>query len=118
MITLAIDQESIVADVRKIHATHPRPQRVHVSAKFAGKQEVADVKHRDLPFTYNEQLAWFEDYAFLRGDGTGKPLGAAVCPAAIGVTRSTTNTFKLADAATMLGRLLPGWSLGWALPES
>jgi hypothetical protein len=30
------------------------------SAKVAGKENVADVKHRGLPFTYNEQLAWFE----------------------------------------------------------
>lgn len=31
------------------------------SAKTAGKQDVANLKHRDLPFTYNEQLAWFEN---------------------------------------------------------
>jgi phosphodiesterase/alkaline phosphatase D-like protein len=31
------------------------------SAKVAGKQDVSDVKHKDLPFTYNEQLAWFEN---------------------------------------------------------
>ena len=31
------------------------------SAKIAGKENVADIKHRGLPFTYNEQLAWFEN---------------------------------------------------------
>ena len=31
------------------------------SAKVAGKENVADKKHRDLPFTYNEQLRWFEN---------------------------------------------------------
>lgn len=31
------------------------------SAKIAAKQDVSDVKYRDLPFSYNEQLAWFEN---------------------------------------------------------
>src|SRR5207244_646824 len=55
-------------------------------------------------------IAWFEDYAFLRGDGVGKPLGVASAAAAIAVNRTTANQFKLADAGTMLGKLLPGWS--------
>ncbi|MBI1916715.1 MAG: phage major capsid protein [Planctomycetes bacterium] len=55
-------------------------------------------------------IAWFEDYAFLRGDGVGKPLGVANAPAALSVTRNTGGQFKLVDAGTMLGKLLPGWS--------
>ena len=55
-------------------------------------------------------IAWFEDFAFLRGDGTGKPLGVSSAPAAIAVTRNAANSFKLVDAGTMLGKLLPGWS--------
>jgi HK97 family phage major capsid protein len=56
-------------------------------------------------------IAWFEDYAFLRGDGVGKPLGALSGAAAITVNRSGgANTFKLADAGAMLGKLLPGWN--------
>ncbi|HKB41903.1 MAG TPA: phage major capsid protein [Gemmataceae bacterium] len=56
-------------------------------------------------------IAWFEDYAFLRGDGVGKPLGVANAPAAISVARGGgPNTFVLADAGKMLGKLLPGWS--------
>ncbi len=31
------------------------------SAKVSGKKDVADEQHKDLPFTYNEQLAWFEN---------------------------------------------------------
>src|SRR5262249_14261989 len=53
---------------------------------------------------------WFEDYAFLRGDGVGKPLGALSAPAALSVTRNAANQFKLVDAGTMIGKLLPGWS--------
>lgn len=55
-------------------------------------------------------IAWYEDHAFLRGNGVGKPLGMMESAAAIAVTRNTANDFKLVDAARMLGRLLPGWS--------
>lgn len=55
-------------------------------------------------------IAWYEDYAFLRGNGVGKPLGMTESAAAISVTRNTGSDFKLVDAAKMLTRLLPGWS--------
>lgn len=57
-------------------------------------------------------IAWFEDYAFLRGDGVGKPLGAVGGAAthAKSITRANANQFVLADAGKMLGALLPGWS--------
>jgi HK97 family phage major capsid protein len=55
-------------------------------------------------------IAWYEDYGFLQGNGVGKPQGAFTAPAAISVSRSGgANTFVLADAAKMLGSLLPGW---------
>jgi HK97 family phage major capsid protein len=60
---------------------------------------------------FGKAIAWFEDYAFLQGNGVGKPLGALAAPAAISVSRSGgANTFVLADAGTMIGKLLPGWS--------
>ena len=55
-------------------------------------------------------LAWHKDHAFLRGNGAGKPLGVLNANALISVTRSAGNAFALADAAGMLGRLLPGWT--------
>jgi HK97 family phage major capsid protein len=55
-------------------------------------------------------VAWFEDYAFLRGDGVGKPVGVATAPAALAVNRTNANQFVLADAGKMLGKLLPGWN--------
>ncbi len=54
-------------------------------------------------------IGWYEDYAFLRGSGAGKPLGALSAAALISVTRSGASAFTLADAAGMLARLLPGW---------
>jgi HK97 family phage major capsid protein len=71
---------------------------------------------------FGKAIAWFEDYAFLNGNGVGKPLGALAAPAAISVTRSGgANTFVLADAGAMLGKVLPGWSpktLCWIIHPS
>jgi HK97 family phage major capsid protein len=67
-------------------------------------------------------IAWYEDYGFLQGNGVGKPMGAFQCPAAISVARGGgANTFVLADAAKMLGKLLPGWkpeSTAWVISPS
>jgi HK97 family phage major capsid protein len=55
-------------------------------------------------------IAWYEDYAFLQGNGVGKPLGMLKCAANLTVTRaggSGTQTFTYADAAKMVSRLLP-----------
>ncbi len=59
---------------------------------------------------FGKAIAWFEDYAFLNGNGVGKPLGALAGAAAISVSRANGNQFGLADAGTMLGKVLPGWS--------
>lgn len=67
---------------------------------------------------FGRALAWYEDYAFLRGDGVGKPLGILHANALISVSRSAANAFALSDAAGMLSRLLPGWdprSTVWAV---
>jgi HK97 family phage major capsid protein len=58
---------------------------------------------------FGRAIGWYEDYAFLRGSGVGKPLGVLNANALISVTRSGASAFALADAATMLSRLLPGW---------
>jgi len=60
-----------------------------------------------------EAIAWFEDYAFLRGSGTGQPLG--ILPwmdnagySNVGVTKATASRFKIPDAAGMIELLMPG----------
>lgn len=62
---------------------------------------------------FGAAVAWYTDYACLRGSGVGQPLGALTWAGAISVNRGTANQFKLDDAAQMLSRLAPGWS-----PES
>ncbi len=48
-----------------------------------------------------------EDYAFLRGDGVGKPKGILLADALLTVTRNTASDVKFADISTMLSYLLP-----------
>lgn len=62
---------------------------------------------RFLMRVFSQAIAWYEDYAFLQGDGVGKPLGILKANAAIAVTRNTANDFKYVDAAKMMSRLLP-----------
>jgi HK97 family phage major capsid protein len=57
---------------------------------------------------FSRAISWYEDYAFLRGNGVAKPLGVASWAGLISVTRSAASAFALADVAGMFSRLLPG----------
>jgi HK97 family phage major capsid protein len=59
---------------------------------------------------FSRAIAWYEDYAFLRGNGTAKPLGVTSWSGLIAVTRNTANQFKIQDVAGMYARLLPGYT--------
>jgi HK97 family phage major capsid protein len=66
-------------------------------------------------------IAWFEEYAFLQGNGVGKPQGMLGCPAALTVNRGGgANTVVFADVATMWSKLLPhSWgSAVWTFSPS
>jgi len=53
-------------------------------------------------------IGWYEDFAFLRGNGVGKPLGVETAPATISVTRLAAGAdFELADVRGMMKRLVP-----------
>ena len=52
-------------------------------------------------------VAWFEDLAFLTGNGVGKPLGVVNAPCTISVTRVASGAFTLADSAAMITKMLP-----------
>ncbi|MFG3510243.1 phage major capsid protein [Streptomyces sp. NPDC047821] len=57
---------------------------------------------------FPEALAWFEDVAFLTGDGVGEPLGVLNGNAAISVSRTASgNDIELADVVNMYSRMLP-----------
>ncbi len=57
---------------------------------------------------FSSALAWHKDYAFLQGNGVGKPLGILNSPSFLTVSRSGSAAFALQDAANMLARLMPG----------
>ncbi len=53
-------------------------------------------------------IGWYEDYAFLRGDGNAKPLGVQNAGCLISVSRAGSgNDFDPADVGAMLRRLPP-----------
>jgi HK97 family phage major capsid protein len=56
---------------------------------------------------FAKAIAWHEDYAFLQGNGVGKPLGILNAKAALSVTRNAGGAVKFVDVATMLSKLLP-----------
>jgi HK97 family phage major capsid protein len=60
-----------------------------------------------LMVLFGKAVAWYEEYAFLQGNGVGKPIGILNAPAAIAVTRNTASHFYFADVAGMLKSLLP-----------
>jgi HK97 family phage major capsid protein len=80
----------------------------HVVASNQLIQDAGSVLENYLLNLFGRALAWHLQYAFLRGDGVGKPLGVLNAPAALTVTRAVANQFSLPDAAKMLGKLLPG----------
>lgn len=76
-----------------------------------------------LTLLFKNAIAWYRDYAYLQGNGVGKPLGMTNSPATIAVNRNAANQFKWVDAYTMMGRLygLESWRNGatvWVMHPS
>src|SRR6202008_1736399 len=61
---------------------------------------------------FPQAIAWFEEYAFLQGNGVGKPqgmlgAGAAITSGPNAGARTTANQVQFADIAWMWSKLLP-----------
>lgn len=56
---------------------------------------------------FSEAINWYEDDAFIDGDGVGKPIGILKSGALLAVNRSGANTIAIADLANVWARLLP-----------
>src|SRR5262245_24671317 len=52
-------------------------------------------------------IGWTEEYAFIQGNGVGKPQGFLSASALIAVTRASVGKISYADVANCLSRLLP-----------
>jgi HK97 family phage major capsid protein len=63
---------------------------------------------------YPQAVAWYEDDAFLNGNGVGMPLGVMKGTGMVQVLESTPNLIKWADCVAMYARMLPS-SLGSAV---
>lgn len=100
--------------------TEPSFKQVELVAhELSGYAKVSNAVASDSPLgletllrtLFGRAIGWYEDYAFLRGNGAGKPLGILNSNAWINdVTRSGASAFTMADAAALVARLLPGWN--------
>jgi HK97 family phage major capsid protein len=97
-----------------LNQSEPQFKQVElINYELSGYSKVSNALTQDAPGLeaflfrlFGEALAWYEDYAFLRGDGVKKPLGAVSWGGLISVTRSAASAFALADYAGMLARWL------------
>lgn len=86
-----------------------------VAKKLTGYTKVSDELLQDSaislePFLrrqFSEAWAHFEDIAFLRGTGSGQPLGILNAGALVSVTRADTDDIVLADITGMWSRVQP-----------
>lgn len=71
---------------------------------------------------FGQAVAWYEEYAYLRGQGAGAsmPLGVLNSPCTIQQSRTVANRFTLADAANMFSHLqIRSWdSACWVMHQS
>jgi HK97 family phage major capsid protein len=70
-------------------------------------QDAAFGLEKFLMTLFGKAVGWYEEYAFLQGNGVGKPIGILNAPASIAVTRNTASHFYFQDVAGMLKSLLP-----------
>jgi HK97 family phage major capsid protein len=56
---------------------------------------------------FAQVIGWTEEYAFLQGNGVGKPQGMLTCNACVAITRANPGHISYADVATLISRLLP-----------
>jgi HK97 family phage major capsid protein len=70
-------------------------------------QDAAFGLEKFLMTLFGKAVAWYEEYAFLQGNGVGKPLGVLNAPCALFTTRVTAGHFNFGDIANMLAKLLP-----------
>jgi HK97 family phage major capsid protein len=110
-------QMSWTAEAQQRQETEPQFKQMELKAwELSGYSVSSNVLLQDsiiglekFLFTlFAKAIGWFEEYAFLQGNGAGKPQGMLACSAAIPVTRSTPGAHvQFADVAAMWSKLLP-----------
>lgn len=89
----------IALEARKLTAYTELPNELMEDSVEALDQFVGEI--------FPEALGFFEDVAFLTGDGVGQPLGVLNASCAVQVTRAQTGQVTFADIAAMYPRMLP-----------
>lgn len=96
--------------------TEPGFEQFQLTAhKMGGHTQVSEELYDDegiglsalLKRLFGGAITWVEDWSFLRGSGSGQPLGILNADAIKTVQRATASEFALADAANMLGGFMP-----------
>lgn len=70
------------------------------------------------PLGFSGAIAWTEDYMYLRGNGTGKPLGILNAPATITHNRAVQANVTYEDLTAMLEKFLPSGQGMWIASQS
>lgn len=106
------------AEAGAIQETEPKFGKVNLNAhKLAGYTQASSELEADsaaalealLIRLFGQAIGYSRLYAFLRGDGVGKPLGIYLAPAAKSVTRGTgAATYETEDLLALVSNLLPG----------
>jgi HK97 family phage major capsid protein len=100
-----------------LNETEPNLKQIElVNYELSGYSKVSNTLLADnavgldafLMQLFSRAIAWYEDHAFLRGNGVAKPLGVLNWAGLISASRSAASAFALADVANMFARLLPG----------
>lgn len=70
------------------------------------------------PMGFAGAVSFMEDYAFLQGDGAGKPQGILNAPCAITVAREVQASVTYGDVVTMLEKFLPSGNGIWIASQT
>jgi HK97 family phage major capsid protein len=122
------------AEVQTRTETEPQFKQMELKAwELSGYSVSSNVLLQDsviglekfLMTLFGKAIAWFEEYAFLQGNGVGKPQGMLTAGSSVvsgpnAGARTTANQVQFADIAWMWSKLLPAsWgSAVWAFSPS
>ena len=109
-------------EAASIDESEPRFRQITLNAhKMAAYSLASNELIADSPLAVESLLSTLfgraigskENYAFLRGDGVGKPKGILDSGALVSITRATANKIALSDLADMMSRFMPtSWGSG------
>ena len=114
-------QMNWTAEAQNRTETEPKFKMMELKAwELSGYSVSSNVLLQDAAFglekflfiLFARAIAWYEEYAFLQGNGVGKPTGILNASATLTTgpnsgARTTSNTVKLADLTYMFSKMLP-----------